>query len=74
MENKKVGGHTITLILRCGHEILVKVNQIGTLTESLEAVIYTPHVGDMRYCITHERQSTIVRVGVPVWNDANEDN
>lgn len=61
-KNKQVKGHTVSLILRCGHEI----------SEPLEAMIYLPSVGETRYCVEHERQSTIVKVGQPVWNDRED--
>ena len=62
-KNKPVGTHTVSLLLSCSHII----------EEELEAVIYIPRTGDMRWCAKHKNNFEVVKVGSPTWNDVIEE-
>jgi hypothetical protein len=56
--------HEVDLLLSCGCISL----------ERIEAAIYLPHKGDIRFCTKHDRGVFIKRVGNPYYvDDKKED-
>lgn len=55
--------HEVDLLLSCGCIMLQRI----------EAVIFLPTAGEVRHCIKHNRDATILKVGQPYWvNDEKE--
>lgn len=57
--NKPVKGHKVDLLLDCNH---VK-------TEEIEAAVFLPRPGEIRYCETCKKSRLISKVGQMTWND-----